>query len=99
MTKKGLVKMEKSTLNSALPKYNRGYDVDILLEKLSNGQILTQNERTAVNEVIRSYYDAERKRVRLSNKKEPIKRLKIHGKIVYEPGTLINNPFIKPLES
>lgn len=77
--------MEKSTLNSALPKYNRGYDVDILLEKLSNGQILTQNERTAVNEVIRSYY------------KTFNKPITIHGMDIYPPGTIIDSPFWKPL--
>ena len=77
---------ERSKYNEHLPRYYKGYDVDAILEKMCR-HYLPKDERIAINEVIRDYYDKY-------FKNEAEGPLKINGISIYPPGTMINNPFL-----
>lgn len=49
-------KTEMSTLDDLLPRYYKGYDMDILLHKLYNDQTLTKEESSILNEAQNIYY-------------------------------------------
>lgn len=50
-------KIEMSTLNSILPRYYNGYDIDVLLTKITNGTPLTKNEEVVFNKVWKIYHE------------------------------------------
>lgn len=87
---------ERSKLNSSLPRYHKGYDIDILLEK-SFHKLVTGEERIILNEIIRDYYDKEHKRVAAGDKIGSVNPLIVNGKEIYPSGTMINNPFLESL--
>lgn len=64
--------MEKSKLDAYLPRYFKGYDVDMLLHKIKNHQILTSEEEEIINEVIDIYHDMEyeKRRQKVEEKKQ-----------------------------
>lgn len=85
---------ERSKYNEHIPRYYKGYDVDIILEK-SFCQRIVGDERAILDEIVCDYYNKEYERVKLGNKREAIHPLLVNGKEIYRSGTMINNPFLK----
>lgn len=54
--------MEMSKLDKKLPKHYKGYDLDIILEKMDNNETLTENENVVIWEAMKLFYDKDRKR-------------------------------------
>lgn len=50
-------KMEMSTLYDHLPRYYKGFDIDVLMGRLMNREPLTEEERSVVSEVQKIYYE------------------------------------------
>lgn len=88
--------IEMAKLDKYLPKYYKGYDIDILLGKIDHQQTLTPKESKIINEVMDIYYEKEFKR-REESWKTKVKI--VNGDKIYPPGTMINNPFLKSLKS
>lgn len=47
---------EMSTLDKHLPRYYKGFDIDIIIKKVFDGQQLTQEEEDIITEVQDIYY-------------------------------------------
>lgn len=84
--------MEMSTLDPILPRYYKGYDMDIIITKTDNNEPVTEEEDLAYVEAWEIYYGAEFKR-----RDEKVKRMMGPYKGSYLPGTRINKPLIKSL--
>lgn len=75
--------MEMSTLDKNLPRYYKGYDVDVLLRKMDQN-ILTEKEDAVLDEVHNTCYDALRE--------QRIKELKAKG--IHSRAIEICGPFV-----
>ena len=84
--------VEMSKLDKYLPRYYKGYDIDILLTKINHQQTLTSNEREIINEVMNIYYDHEFKR-----REESCKIKTVNGEKIYPFGTMIDLTLSVPL--
>lgn len=49
-------KTEMSTIDDLIPRYYKGYDMDLLLHKLYNEQPITEEEKHIVDEAQDIYY-------------------------------------------
>lgn len=79
---------EMSTVDDRLPKYYKGYDMDVLITKLDNNEFLTEEEEDIICEAQHIYYKKHFKEVDAKMEKE-IQEAKANGKIVMrhiEPG-------------
>lgn len=55
MNRKNNIKM--STLDHLMPKYYKGYDMDILIRKIFNKEPVTEEEKKIVGEAQNIYYE------------------------------------------
>lgn len=49
--------MEMSTLNDCLPRYYKGFDMDILIKKMRNNEPLTEEEGHIIDEAQKNYFE------------------------------------------
>lgn len=47
---------EMSVLNPVLPKYYKGFDIDVLIQKINDGNPLTKDEGIAIDEAFDVFY-------------------------------------------
>lgn len=84
--------MEMSTLDKYLPRYYKGYDVDVLLDKIDHRKPLTPEEGVVFDEVMDVYYKKEfERREKMANQR---KETAIGGKFSIHHIVSINNPFV-----
>lgn len=87
--------MEMSTLDDVLPKYYKGYDIDILLDKLDRQQPLTKEEGLIFDEVHDIYY----KKFFEENEKRWAKiEAEARAEGMFFPSPCIRNPFLEALD-
>lgn len=48
---------EMSVLDDTIPKHYKGYDMDILIDKMDNGEFLTDEEWKIIGEAQRVYHE------------------------------------------
>lgn len=49
-------KIEMSTIDVTLPRYYKGFDIDILIQNLFNKKPLTEKEKSALDEAMHIYH-------------------------------------------
>ncbi len=50
---------EMSAFDTAIPKYYKGYDMDVLLQKMINRKPLTKTERTVIRDAQKEFYEQQ----------------------------------------
>ncbi len=87
-------KIEMSTVDEHIPRYYKGYDMNILLTKALNNEPVSKDEETILLEAHKIYYKIYHEK----NRKRAEEIMKQHEGELFVGRPYINNPYLKSLD-